>query len=216
MTWKENEMATVRFSKDLHEEIVKNARGVFGKQLEAATDAKPDQAWGDKIYNILFGEHTAVLNAVPDMFLKKVSTIEIEKVGSQNANLKFALTSDRPWPTKFPDTEYAKQEYSYRDGVVLKDHLVWGEFHAEVVKWKQGIREVEEKREAFVKQVKTIIEAHATLAPALKMWPPLWDLVPEEYKERHREVKEREKKEVTVNVDLGSMTAAVVANKITR
>ena len=46
------------------------------------------------------------------------------------------------------------------------------------------------------------------------MWPPLWDLVPESYKDRHREIKEREKKEVSVNVDLGAMTAAVVANKI--
>jgi hypothetical protein len=48
------------------------------------------------------------------------------------------------------------------------------------------------------------------------MWPPLWDLIPEEYKNRHREVKEREKKEVAVDVDIGSMTAAVVFNKITQ
>jgi len=48
------------------------------------------------------------------------------------------------------------------------------------------------------------------------MWPPLWDLIPEEYKDRHRQVVEREKKEVVVNVDLGTLTATVVAHKLTR
>jgi hypothetical protein len=209
-------MATVRFSKELQDEILKRARGIFTKQLETATEARPSHDWGDKIYNTMFGEHTGALSAVPDMFLKKVGAIEVEKVGSQQASLKFNLTSDRPWPMKFPDTEYAKQEYSYRDGIVLKDHLVWGELFAEVATWKEGIKAIETKRDAFVEQVKKIIEAHATLAPALKMWPPLWDLIPDTYKDKHREVKEREKKEVSVNVDLGSMTAAVVFNKITQ
>lgn len=209
-------MATVRFTKELQAEILKRARGIFGKQLETATEARPPHDWGDRIYNTMFGEHTGALSAVPDMFLKKVGAIEVERVGSQQVSLKFNLTSDRPWPTKFPDTEYAKQEYSYRESISLKDHLEWGELFAEVTTWKEGIRAIETKRDAFAEQVNKIIEAHATLAPALKMWPPLWDLVPEPFKERHREVKEREKKEVSVSVDLGSMTAAVVFNKITQ
>ncbi len=209
-------MATVRFSKELQDAILKNARNVFNKQLQTATDARPAHDWGGKIYNILFGEHTAALNAVPEMFLKKVSKVEVEKVGSISCNLAFDMPMPRAWPMKFPDTEHAKLEYSYRDGIHLKDHLVWGELFAEVSAWRNGIKEIEAKRDAFTEQVKKIIEAHSTLAPALKMWPPLWDLIPEEYKNRHREVKEREKKEVTVDVDIGSMTAAVVFNKITQ
>jgi len=73
-----------------------------------------------------------------------------------------------------------------------------------------------QKKTNFVNAVKEVITAHATLSPALKMWPPLWDLIPEEYKERHRQVVEREKKEVVVNVDLGTLTATVVAHKLTR
>jgi len=48
------------------------------------------------------------------------------------------------------------------------------------------------------------------------MWQPLWDLIPEEYKERHRQVVEREKKEVKVDVDLTALTAQVAFHKMTR
>ena len=48
------------------------------------------------------------------------------------------------------------------------------------------------------------------------MWQPLWDLIPEEYKERHRKIVERTKTDTQVDVDLGSLTATVVAHKLTR
>ena len=60
-------MATVRFSKELQEEIIKNAKGVFGKQMETAKNNRPDNEWGEKIYDILYGQYTNVLNAVPQM-----------------------------------------------------------------------------------------------------------------------------------------------------
>lgn len=209
-------MATVRFSKELNEAIIKNAKAVFDKQAQAAREAKPDEAWGEKIYNILFGEHVPALNAVPQYFLSMTEKIKIEQVGSRSCNLEFKLNSPRPFPREFPDMELAKKAGYYDNAIVLKDNLVWSEFFAEVAKWQEGMKVVEEKRRAFVEQVEKIISAHATLAPALKMWQPLWDLIPEEYKERHRKIVEREKKEVNVDVDLQSLTATVVAHKITR
>ena len=210
-------MATVRFSKELQDAILNNARIVFNKQREDADNNRPSHEWGDKIYDTLFGEHTAVLNAVPPYFFNMADRIKVEHIGTLQVALEFKFNSPKPIPHTFPDTELAKKSGYYGHDIHLKDHLAWGEFHAEVVRWKQGIKAVEEKRTAFIMQVKKIIEAHATLAPTLKMWPPLWDLVPEEYKNRHREVKEREKKEVQLDgVDLSSLTSIVVANKLTR
>jgi hypothetical protein len=211
-------MATVRFSKELQEEIIKNAKAVFDKQAQAAREAKPDEAWGEKIYNILFGEHVPALNAVPQYFLNMTEKIKIEQVGDRSCNLEFKLNNPRPFPipNEFPNMELAKKAGYYDNAIALKDNLVWSEFFAEVAKWQEGMKAVEEKRRVFVEQVEKIINAHATLAPALKMWQPLWDLIPEEYKERHRKIVEREKKEVNVDVDLQSLTATVVAHKITR
>jgi hypothetical protein len=211
-------MATVRFSKELQDEIIKNARAVFNKQLQEAQDSRPDAtAWGEKIYGVLFGQHVVALNAVPQEFLNIIDTIDVGRVGEARCNLRFNFLTPKPWPRKFNETEYAKSNSGYNSSeIVLKNHLVWGELFAEVKAWNDRQEEAKAKCNAFVEQVKKIIEAHATLSPALKMWPPLWDLIPESYKSRHREVVERTKKDVEVNVDLGAMTAAVVAHKITR
>ena len=209
-------MATVRFSQELKDEIIKNAKAVFEKQMATARENRPSHEWGDKIYNTLFGEHVSAFNAVPQEFLKMRDSINIQRVGSQQCNLQFDLTSPRPWPYEFQESQLAKKSGHYGDEIDLKDDLTWGEFHAEVSAWQQHIKDALTKQNEFVKQVTKIINAHATLAPALKMWQPLWDLIPESYKERHRKVVEREKKEVDIDVDLSSMTAAVVAHKITR
>jgi len=211
-------MATVRFSKELQDDIVKQARAVFDKQIVAVEESRPDSnAWAEKIYNILFGEYTPVLNAVPQEFLYMVDQIDVGRIGDTRCDLRFKLLSPRPWTRKFKDTEYARSNSSYDStSINLLNHSAWTELHAEVKAWQERVTAVKNKREEFVTQVKKIITAHATLSPALKMWPPLWDLVPEKYKEKHREIVERTKKDVDVQVDLGALTAAVVANKITR
>jgi hypothetical protein len=209
-------MATVRFSKELQDDIIKRAKAVFDKQITAAEESRPDAtAWGEKIYNTLFGEYTPILNAVPQEFLYMVDQIEIGRVGDTRCHLRFILSTPKPWTRKFKDTEYARANSGYDStSINLLNHPAWGEFQAEIKAWQERVTAVQNKRTEFVEQVKKIIEAHATLAPALKMWPPLWDLVPEKYKEKHREVVERTKKDVDVQVDLSALTAAVVANKI--
>lgn len=209
-------MATVRFSKELQEAIIANAKKVFEKQVQAAKDARPPHSWGNVIYDKLFGHVVPMLNAVPQEFLRMRESIEVATVGSQQCRLRFDLTSPRPWPHEFKDSDLAKKYSGYGDEIALKDDLAWGELHADVTRWQQGIKDALQKQNEFVEQVKKIIEAHATLAPALKMWPALWDLIPEEYKEKHKEIKVREKKEVEVNVNLGALTAAVTFNKLTR
>lgn len=209
-------MATVRFSQELKDAILKNAGSVFTKQIEAARSARPSNDWSGFIYDKLFGVHVPAMNALPITFFKRTTGISIERIGGVQCSLRFELTSERPWPHEFQESDLAKKSGYYGEEIDLKDDLVWGELFAEIKRWKQGIADVEQKRNDFVKQVSQIINAHATLAPALKMWPALWDLVPEPTKEKHREIKVREKKEVEVDVNLGALTAAVTFNKLTR
>ena len=209
-------MATVRFSQELKDAIIANAKKVFEKQVQAAKDARPPHSWGDVIYDKLFGHVVPMLNDVPQEFLKMRESVEVQRVGGLHCNLKFDLTTPRAWPREFKETDLAKKSGHYSDEIDLKDDLAWGELHADVTRWRQGIKDALQKQNEFVEQVNQIIKAHTTLAPALKMWPALWDLVPEQYKEKHKEIKVREKREVEVNVNLGALTAAVTFNKLTR
>jgi hypothetical protein len=206
-------MATVRFSKDLQDAIVKNAENMFNKQINAARD-NLNATWGDRIYEIIHRKYIPAMNALPMCFFSETSTMKVSRInGTDIGGLECKTTSTRPVPHSLPKDVPAKAKDYY--GYELVGHER-EEIALEIEEYRNNIKAVVQKKTDFVNAVKEVITAHATLSPALKMWPPLWDLIPESYKDKHREIKEREKKEVVVNVDLGTLTATVVAHKLTR
>jgi hypothetical protein len=206
-------MATVRFSKELIDRIVKQATAKMEPPVQKAREQKPDASWGQRIYDILFLEVKPIISQVPVGWLRTAKSIEISEVGGRHCGMTFEFVTPQPWPHEFVETELAKKRSSYGDSLALKDHLVWGEFHAEVTAYHQRVQEAAKRRDEFVDAVKKICNTYSTLAPALKAWPPLWELVPEDVKDKHREIKEREKKEVVLDVDVGRLTALSTAAK---
>jgi len=206
-------MATVRFSKELIDRIEKKAHAVMEPAVERARDQKPDNSWGQRIYDTLFLEVQPLIAQLPAGWVRTVNNIEIGEVGSQHCGMTFTLASPQPWPHGFPPSPLARKRSMYGDGIVLIDNLVWGEFHAEVTAYQQRIQTAATRREEFVKMVKDVCNTYSTLAPALKAWPPLWDLIPEDVKDKHREIKERTKTEAVLSVDIGKLTAMSTAAK---
>jgi hypothetical protein len=208
-------MATVKFSKELRDAILDKARSVFTKQFTAWEEKRPADTWGDVIYDKLYGQYTPAINAVPSMFFTTVDKIRVAKFGDISMEIAFKLSSPRVHPKDVPDTELAKSAGSYYShDYVLKQHPEWESLFAEVLRWRDEKESIIRKQSEFVTQVNQVINAYETLAPALKMWPPLWELVPERYKERHREIVTRSKKDINVSVDLDKMTAITVAHKL--
>lgn len=206
-------MATVRFSKELCDAIKAQAKIKMRPPVDRALATRPDNAWGQSIYDTLFLEVKPLISQLPVGWLNTVNRIKIDKVGDLQCGLEFTFASPQPWPHSFPHSDLAKKDYSYRDEITLKDHVVWSDFKAEVQAWSDRVRAAVQRQDEFVDMVTKVIEAHATLAPALKVWPPLWELIPDEYKDRHREIKVQGKKEVTIDVDLGKLTAMSTAAK---
>ena len=101
--------------------------------------------------------------------------------------------------------------------VTLQDVPEYAHIKQQLDDYVSGVKALEGQRDEFVAGVKKVVEAHSTLAPALKAWPPLWDLVPEEYRERHRKVVERTKPEAgEIDVDLSKLTATVAVHKMVK
>ena len=96
----------------------------------------------------------------------------------------------------------------------MLDAPEWDEFKTEVLAYKEKLSAAAKRKEEFVDAVRQVIDAYTTLAPALKAWPALWELIPDHVKDKHREVKERTKKEVEMSVDLNKMTALISAAKL--
>jgi hypothetical protein len=207
-------MATVRFSKELMDSIVKNARLKMQPAVDRAEQSRPDNSWGQRIYDTLFQDVAPLLAQVPTHWLTTTSDFTVEKVGGLDCDLPFKFATPQPWPRDFVASELALKSRSYYPNhISLRSHLTWGEFHAEVAAYQGRIKAAQERRSEFIAMVKQVIEAYATLAPALKAWPPLWDLIPEDVKNKHRQVVEREKKEVKLEVDLNKLTAMSTAAK---
>jgi hypothetical protein len=207
-------MATVRFSQELRDKIKVNAGNLFTTDLQKA-DAVPD-GLGDKIYEIAYGSYIPAMNALPTGFLYTLSSISVKKIGDvvySTPRLSFRNGKRPIAETPLANMLY-KSNYSREDWDLIGDG--WAEVKQELDLRKNRIAEVARKKNEFVESVNKIINSYETLAPALKAWQPLWDLVPEEYKERHRKVVERTKNEVVLDVNLDTLTAQVIKSKLTR
>ena len=120
-----------------------------------------------------------------------------------------------PWPHSFqPEITGFKSEW--RSNKADYNDSRWDWLKPEFKEYVRKIFEQEAKQAKFVEGINKLMNTYSTLAPALKAFPALWDLVPEEAKERHKKIVERKKAEVELDVDLNSMTAAVTLNKLTR
>jgi hypothetical protein len=112
-------------------------------------------------------------------------------------------------PTGF-NKSYSRNEFHYMDSR-------WDWLKPEFKEYNRKIFEATNKQEQFLTSVNRLMETYTTLAPALKAWRPLWDLLPDEAKERHKTIKERKVvKAEELDIDLNAMTSAVTLSKLTR
>lgn len=206
-------MATVRLGKELIEAVLNNAKQKMQPAVDKAKAATVHPAWGQKIYDKLFGGQQALLSGVPIHWLKTKDGIQIKRVGEVPCGTKLMFNGDMFWPVTFPASPLATFEGGWEDSLTLQDVEDWAEFKAEVTAVNEGIRVATQRQEEFVAMVSKVCNAYTTLAPALKAWPPLWELIPETVKAKHREITVREKTETTLNVDLGKLTAMSTAAK---
>lgn len=206
-------MATVRFSKELIDRIEKAASNKMTPAVDRVKNQKLDNSWGQRIYDTMFADVQPIIAQLPAGWVKMVKEIQIDKVGTHQCTMTFTLATMQPWPSQFPNSALAWKASNYGDTINLRDSLVWGEFQAEVTAYNQRVYEVMKRRTEFVGMVKEICNTYSTLAPALKAWPALWELIPEDVKDTHRRIVERTKNEVVLAVDIGKLTAMSTAAK---
>ena len=205
-------MATVKFSKELRDRIVSHAGSLFQVAVNTATQSAPKD-WGDKLYEAAFEQYQEKMDALPACFFREwtqvtVSTVvneENERVAS--VALTFSLNGSKRVPVRFP-AGCIWQNHHYGDSVNIVECEATAPFVAEVKAWRQRIHVAQQQQEEFKRHVRAVIEAYATLAPALKAWEPLWTYIPQDIRDKHMLIVEREKKEpVQIATDLDRATA---------
>jgi hypothetical protein len=207
-------MATVRFSQELKDDIINNAKMLFSKRLQTTVENPPDI--GDEVADRIFKDFMPLMLQVPKQFFSWTDTLDIDSINGRTYGKRFKLKKAVPSARDNLVLPNARLMSFYSFNVKLIGDE-WNDIQTQLDTWIQNIATIEQERDTFVSGVKTVINTYSTLAPALKAWPPLWDLVPDAAKERHRKVVERAKPEVAeVEVDLTALTGIVTAAKFAK
>jgi len=217
-------MATVRFSDKLKDDVLDNAKGMFKKERDQAQNNIPVTWSGDYLYSTIFTKDIRdKMNALPDKFLETTSKLSLG--GFRNVphtdtefsapEVDFTLSAPQRMPNGSTFDDWHK---SWRSVSLNFNTPRFATIQAEYKVWAAGIKAVEDKQYVFIKGVKQIMNTYSTLGPALKVFPALWDLIPEEYKERHLKITNRKRGDAKElgDLDVNSLTAAVTLNKLTR
>jgi hypothetical protein len=207
-------MATVRITKELTETVLKRAKDKFRDRITKAENSMPD-GWGDYIYDKIFGKYLPIMQQLPKEFFTERSAITTQRICGQHAYLTFEMSSPMPWSNNIPADAPAETAGYAGSNITLKDDLVWGELYAEVVAWKERCAAARKEAQDFVEGVSKLLSSYSTLAPALKAWPLLWELLPEHVQNKHKEITVRNKPEKTApDVDTTRLTAVMAASRL--
>ena len=227
-------MATVRFSDTLKGEIRNRAKAMFQDKIKQAINNVPAH-WADKVYECLFPVDVRnAMASLPDYVLRKQEVLEVTgwanapedvwQSGDYKHNtwrldggaIKLSFSKPMPWVNSFENAPNGFKS-SYNSGKFDYEDSRWDWLKPEFKEYNRKVFEATDKQEKFLSSVNTLMETYTTLAPALKAWRPLWDLLPDEAKDRHKTVKERKiVKAEDLDLDLNAMTSAVALSKITK
>jgi len=210
-------MATVKFSEELRERIANIASSKFQGAINKARESAPKD-WGDRLYDYAFGPYADDMAKLPKGFFATRGSIVVNSVtkgGEEIAvGLDFSFTDKKLFPFAYPTKFPWQRSGNYGDSINIRYSDVLEEFVNEVREWNKRKHAAVTRQAEFKESVRKVVDAYATLAPALKAWPPLWDLIPDEVKAKHKLIVEREVKAREIDVDLDRMTAMAAFTKI--
>lgn len=208
-------MAVVRLNKELRGTIITKAEMQMRPSIDRANALIPSGSeWGEKAYRIMFQHELPMIEQAPDHWFKHRTEIEITGLVSEDFRaLQLKLTSPVRWPDTVVENEFIEPG-QYGMSVRIKPHPAWDGLIAAYRVYREAFEAAHKKRHVYITSVERIIDSYSTLAPALKAWPPLWDLLPRSAQDEHHRVdapRKREEKEI--NVDFDTLTSISTAAK---
>jgi len=209
-------MAIVRITDTLVKLVHSKVDETFRTHLARA------QEWdcpvdADTIYNRIFSPWLTAMQALPDPMLPKMTKFTIGRVHNKLANREFPLSPSRSTPRVPQSTHVASPGYFHGNYDLLQDDAgTWNDLAAYVDERHMRIEAVLEKIKTVKDGVSEVLKAHSTLAPALKAWPPLWELLPDHVQAKHKQIVTRNKTITDINVDVSALTGAITYAKLTK
>lgn len=218
-------MATVRISAQLVGDVCLRVRGIFRARADRYEADNFKKEWGEQVVQLMYRDLWDKFQAVPEGFL---STTRQLCINTPYQLLSFYTTGEFPMTNNLDAATEClsmmglrtyRGGYSSLEVSLDPDDARWADILPEMYTYAEEHQQLKDAEPIRTMEAKTMLQKFSTLAPALKAWPALWDLLDEDIKNRHRKVNERSKREDVSNddlPDLGDITSAIVANRISK
>jgi hypothetical protein len=215
-------MAVVRITGDLQSSVAHAVSKQFDAAQKAAEATRPKI--GQMVYDIVLEEFLRETVHLDGKYFKLCDEIEItlpDKQAHRQICQTWNLDGEYPIPYSLPkdkDVKWELSNYNFKPQITLRRGERFKGVFELVDAWQANLNKVVEDRNAAQAAVKKVLDSFTTLAPALKAWPALWDLLPEHTKDKHREIVSRTKAEpVKIDINethLENLTSKLVVNRI--
>ena len=214
-------MATVRFSNELRGSILRRAEALFTKRI---TDINMNVVHEDVYKRVVAPVLEPIAEKakeIPEPFFSftKETTVYVRHPQHGNFRRDYTLPTETVCPKKLYVVHPGlKLDSGYRD---MTAHISFDTLPEDLREHADAqctaLYTLRNEAKNFRSSVDKLINHYATLAPALKEWPPLWDLLDSSVQNRHKEVSEKRKRSSAkeeLDLSLDRMTGTVVANKL--
>jgi hypothetical protein len=218
-------MAVVRFSDNLKAEIINKAGTTFAKrETDALALGIPHHEVREHLVTEGFGPYLSQMQSLPSEFFEVVSHFTLLSFGECTVHMRFEFPNHVRWPRlmnnsyagmKFRNNGYNNQAVIYiPDLTNPEDVRIMDAFKAR----RDAMEAVRKAKQDYVQGVTKLCNSFTTLAPALKAWPPLWDLLPDSAVKQHQKITTRDKNSMPdlSGVDLTSLTVQSTIAKMSK
>jgi hypothetical protein len=216
-------MATVRISDTLSRDVKRKLTTIYYKRIERVKASVLTPENNQAVYNAFMGDYIGAIkqSGLPEALFRTATVMDVYCNGT-----RFRAELESPqvfWQEPASIHAFVKESrWGYNESeinITLEtDHDYTGTGLQLLIDAAAQVSQINQEEKTAVQALGVLLYKYSTLAPALKEWPALWDLLEDDVKAKHKEVVERKKKEpkpeVTDTPDFSSMTAAVIANKL--
>lgn len=166
----------VRISEKLIGEVAGNISDLYKYYADDIERQKPDV--GDRIYELLYGPYLSRMEQLPVSFFRRLDRVEVRSIDGKILGHTFKLSSPKLGSYTPPPGDNVERAETFSDKVNIKRTPYTEDIIEAILSWDKQKQDLFEARTQATQATKRLLRNNKSLAPAIKAFPPLVDLLP--------------------------------------
>lgn len=227
-------MATVKITKDLIEKVSAKAREVHGDRIHSISKTLDFCGWtADSMLEFILGSELLGTLRRPEVapFVYMANDLYLETINGVHADITLPKPlAPLPFPNGRPTAIDITVDGTKIGEAILTMHYTGATGYVKLTTSTSLLRGLDNEvtrvqaerstliqvQDEYLRSVRKVMESFSTLAPALKAWPALWELLPEVVRAKHKAVRgtAAARSAPVLDVDVNKLTAITAAHRM--